>query len=82
MTLTEYLSKHPTQTIASLAAKMDMHRGHLHKIATGERGFNSKTAQTILSATNGLVTPNDLMRTRSAYLAKTTRRKRVASGGR
>lgn len=82
MTIAEYLKQHPHKTLASLAAEIGLHRGHLHKIATGERGWTSKTAIDIQNGTDGLVTPNDLARTRRAYLAKAAKPKRSASGGR
>jgi DNA-binding transcriptional regulator YdaS (Cro superfamily) len=55
------------ETIAGLADRLKIHRGHLHKIASGERGWNSQTALRIEDATGGLVTPNDLARTRRIY---------------
>jgi DNA-binding transcriptional regulator YdaS (Cro superfamily) len=62
------------ETLPKLAARLRMHRGHLHKIATGERGWTSETALRIEDRTKGLVTPNDLARTRRAYLRQSKRR--------
>lgn len=58
------------ESLPKLAARLGMHRGHLHKIATGERGWTSETAISIYKATKGLVTPNDLARTRRLYLRR------------
>ena len=66
------------ETLPRLAARLEMHRGHLHKIATGERGWTSDTALAIEDGTKGLVTPNDLARTRRMYL----RRQAKAARGR
>lgn len=76
MTLNEYVKQTQGETIAGLASKLGMHRGHLHKIATGERGWNSDTALAIEDGTHGLVTPNDLARTRRVFLARITRKRR------
>jgi DNA-binding transcriptional regulator YdaS (Cro superfamily) len=77
MTLTEYLKQHPNETLAGLATRLGLHRGHLHKIATGERGWNSETALAIQNGTDGLVTPNDLARTRRLFLAREKREQRT-----
>lgn len=76
MDIDKYCREH-SQTVAGLAAKIGLHRGHLHKIATGERGFTSKTALAIERATGGKVTANDLMRTRRTYLAKQARQQKA-----
>ncbi len=62
MTLLEYV-EHSGESIGALARRIGLHRGHLHKIAHGQRGWTSPTAEAIEKGTNGLVTPNDLLRT-------------------
>lgn len=69
MDIPAYCEQHK-ETVAGLAARLGMHRGHLHKIATGERGWTSDTALAIEDGTKGLVTPNDLARTRRLYLRR------------
>jgi DNA-binding transcriptional regulator YdaS (Cro superfamily) len=63
------------QTVTELATLLGMHRGHLHKIVTGERGWTSETAIAIENKTKGLVTPNDLAAVRRRYLRRAARRK-------
>lgn len=76
MDIPAYLSEH-RETLSGLAARMGLHKGHLHKIATGERGWNSDTVLAIEDATNGLVTANDLSRTRRLYLRREARAARA-----
>jgi len=59
MTLLEYIARN-NETLAAVAARAGMNRAHLWKIAHGERGWNSLTAEKIRLATKGCVTPNDL----------------------
>lgn len=66
------------ETIAALARRMGRNKGHLHKIASGERGWTSEIILDLEDATNGLVTANDLARTRRLYLRKAERAARKA----
>jgi len=59
MTLLEYIAKH-NETLSAVAERAGLNKGHLWKIAHGERGWNSQTAEKIRQATKGIVTPNDL----------------------
>lgn len=77
MTLEQYCTA-KGETIASLAERLKLHRGHLHKIASGERGWTSKVAILIEDGTYGLVTPNDLARTRRLFLRREARAARGA----
>lgn len=63
-------SKHSGESLAALARRMHMHRGHLHKIAHGARGWTSETSAKIEMATGGLVTANDLARVRREFLTR------------
>ena len=75
MDIPAYCTEHD-ETVAGLAARLGMHRAHLHKIATGERGWTSDTALAIEDGTKGLVTPNDLARTRRLYLRRQAKAQR------
>lgn len=68
------------ETIAGLAKRLGMHRGHLHKIATGERGWTSKTVLDIEDETKGLVTADDLACTRRNFLRRQARQAKAARG--
>lgn len=76
MDIIAYCAEH-NETIARLAERLGMHRGHLHKIATGERGWTSDTALAIEDGTKGLVTPNDLARTRRLFLRRQAKAQKV-----
>lgn len=75
MTLDEFCVE-KDETLAGVAARIGLHRGHLHKIASGERGWNSDTALAIEDGTYGLVTPNDLARTRRLFLRREAKAQR------
>jgi DNA-binding transcriptional regulator YdaS (Cro superfamily) len=66
------LAKEP---VAGLATRIGLHRGHLHKIASGERGWTSEIALLIEDRTKGAITVADLARVRRRYLRRQRRSK-------
>ena len=60
MILSEYLEKHEP-TVVAFAQKVGVKRGAIYSWLNGKKTPDPVTMQRIFAATNGLVTPNDLL---------------------
>lgn len=67
LSLQQFLDRNDL-TVASFAKVAEVDKATLYKIVRGERGCGPETADKIERATGGAVTPNDLTKTRLAWI--------------
>lgn len=68
------------RSLRAIALAADVDTGDIYAIADGKAGWTADTAARIQKATDGHVTPNDLLKVRQAYLAEEERRSRARKG--
>jgi len=66
LSLREY-AKRFNRSLSAIAKAADVDRGDIYAIADGKAGWTGETAERIEKATDGHVTPNDLLAVRKAY---------------
>lgn len=66
-TLLEY-AEHSKRSLYAIAVAAKVDTGSIYAIAEGSRGWRPETADRIMLATDGEVTPFDLLRVRLAWL--------------
>lgn len=76
LSLREYAERF-NRTLRAIALAADVDTGDIYAIADGKAGWTGDTAARIQKATDGHVTPNDLLKVRQAYLAEQERKKRA-----
>lgn len=79
--LREY-AKEFNRSLRAIARAADVDGGDIYAIADGKVGWTAETAARIQKATDGHVTPNDLLKVREAYLAEQERKARERRKGR
>lgn len=86
LSLREY-AESSKRSLRAIAVAAGVDTGDIYKIADGQVGWTAETADRIMTATDGKVTPNDLLKTRKEFLAeqerieREARRKRVGEAG-
>ena len=76
LSLREY-AKRFKRSLRAIAVAADVDTGDIYAIADGKAGWTAETAARIQKATDGHVTPNDLLEVRQGFLAKEEKRARA-----
>lgn len=76
LSLREYAERF-NRTLRAIALAADVDTGDIYAIADGKAGWTGDTAARIQKATDGHVTPNDLLKVRQAYQAEQERKARA-----
>jgi len=77
LSLREY-AKRFNRSLRAIAAAADVDSGDIYAIADGRAGWTSDTAAKIKRATDGWVTPTDLLKVREAFQAQQAKASRRA----